>query len=114
MADVEQITAKQKNNGFTQTIATEKHERIARRSLHDIIIFHQAVEKEMQNMIAEKAKGGMFDTDLYDRMIAIHEQYKRVMTGFLELDDNSQRNALITFSDTIQDMMKYVHLRRKA
>jgi hypothetical protein len=113
VVDVDQIAAKKEKHGFTQAIASEKSERVARRSLHDIVVFHQAIEADMQRMLEAKANGSGFDTDLFERMAVVQEHYKRVMTGFLELDDNSQRNALITFADTIQDLLKYIHIRRK-
>ena len=114
MADVDTHKAKKIKGGFAASISLDKHERVARRSLQDIIIFYQAVEAEMQRMEAEEAKGNAIDSKLFARMTAVKEQYKRVMSGFLELDDNEQRHALITFSDTIQDLIKYIHMRKVA
>ena len=115
MADVgSKFTITKAKVDFAQAVSSEKHERIARRSLQDIIIFYQAVEKEMQKMWSDQAKGLAYDVKLLERLSAVKEQYKRVMTGFLELDDKSQHHALITFSDTIQDLMKYMHMRKPA
>jgi hypothetical protein len=98
-------------SGFTQAISSEKHERIARRSLLDIVSFYQMVEQEMQDMQKARASGADYDEALLERMSLVADQYKRVMSGFLELDDNSQRHALIEFADVAQDLVKYIHMQ---
>jgi len=99
---------------FAQVAASDNYERIARRSLQDIVIFYQAVKTEMQRMLADKSKGIPYDVEVLDRMSVVENQYKRVVTGFLELDDKSQHHALITFSDVVQDLIKCIHMRRTA
>ena len=112
MANVDIISPRKENKSvFTRAGSSEKHESIAHRSLQDLIAFYQVVENEMQQMLEKQVKGVAYDIDLFERMSVVKEQYKYVMTGFLELDDNSQRNALIAFADTVQDLMKYIHTR---
>lgn len=103
---------KGRNSGFTNVIASEKHERAAQRSLHEIIVFYQSVAKEMQRMLQDKAKGQAIDMDLFACMENVQKQYKNVIKGFLEKDDNGQRDALITYADAIQDLMKQMHMRK--
>ena len=112
MTNIRSTPMKKEKSGFIRAIASEKHERTARRSLHDIVAFYQLVEKEIRRLNADKIKGRTFDGDMYKRLALVQGQYKHVMKGFLELDDNRQRHALVTFADTIQDLMKYIHSRK--
>ena len=114
MSDRKNISHPKQKNDFSQAVVSEKHERVARKSLHDMVVFNQAVEEEMQQMEHDKARGKNIDSELYERMAVVREKYKSAMTGFLQLKDNDQRHALITFADAIQDLMKYIHLRRVA
>ena len=102
-----------KDKGFAHAAVSEKHERVARQSLHDIIVFYQALEKEIQAILAKKAKGVEYDAELLERMSVVKEKYHLAMDGFLELSENEQRHVLMVFADSIQDLMKYVHGRRK-
>lgn len=112
LADIDPISTLEIRSRFTQVISSEKHERIARRSLLDIVSFYQVVEQEIQDIEKAQAKGMPHDAALFERMLLVKDQYKRVMTGFLELDDNSQRHSLIEFADVAQDLVKYIHMRR--
>ena len=112
MKDADPVLTQKNKSGFTHVIASEKHEREAQRSLQDIVAFYQHIDKSMRKMLQEQSKGKVIDQDLFDRMVMVQDHYKKVMKGFLELDSNSQRHALISFADAIQDLLKYIHMRK--
>jgi len=103
---------KREQSAFTRAIASEKHERVARRSLYDIVTFQQVVETEIREMNLEKAKGHPVDAEMYEQLAKVQGQYKHAMQGLLEQDDSGQRHALVTFADAIQDLMKYIYSRK--
>lgn|GEM_PF-4389221 len=114
MAKLESIPQSDKDSkGFSESLGHERHHRAAMTSLRDIIVFHHAVKKEMQVVEDSVARGGHLDRDLYKKMVAVDETYKAVMSGFMHLNDDEQRHALITFSDAVKDLMGYVHHKRK-
>ena len=91
----------------------DRHARIARTSLHNLIVFHEMLEDEMRSMASERAaQGSGFDSALFDKMAVVKEKYLHVMAGLSGDDYQRERHALIDFADAVQDLMAFVHKRR--
>ena len=90
----------------------EKHERIARESLRSMVMFSDTLKSEIRRLTAEEAAGAPIDRALLDKMIVVKSKYIHVMAGFMELDDDEQRRALIVFADAVQDIVKHLHTPR--
>jgi hypothetical protein len=97
---------------FAQTVQTDKHERIARQSLHDMVVFHDTLVAEITTLKTEEAQGIAIDCEMLDKMIFVREKYEYAMNGFRELDINSERNALIALGDAMLDLMRLLHKRK--
>lgn len=99
--------------GYSGAVSHERHHRIAMASLHDLIAFHQLLRKEIQAIEDGFAKGQSYDRDLYKKMTDASQRYKDVMNGFVHLNDDDQRHVMITFADTVKDLMAHIHHKRK-
>ena len=53
------------------------------------------------------------DRGLLDKMVTAKEKYMWVMHELREGDDDQSRHALISFADTIQDLMAHIYKQRK-
>lgn len=98
---------------FAETIGKEKNARIARDALRDLMLFNNALESEMQQMMSAMQKGAQLDAQLLDKMTTAKEKYNYAMTGFKAFDDEMERYALTALADAIQDLMFYLHSRKK-
>ena len=92
--------------------AEERHTRIAREALRDLMQFNNALESEMHAMMAAVSKGSWLDHALLDKMNVVRKKYGYAMSGFKSFDDEMQRFALTALADAIQDLMFYLHTRR--
>jgi hypothetical protein len=99
--------------GFAETIGREKDERIARESLRDLILFNNALEMEMKNMLAAAQKGAALDDDMMGKMTSVKDKYNYAMSGLTAFDDETERCAFLALADAIQDLMAYLHLKRR-
>lgn len=107
------VAADRKNTGFSESLSHERHHRTALVGLRDLVVFHQALKKEMKAIEDSVARGLPMDRDLYQKMVAVDEKYKEVMTGFMHLNDDHQRHIMIIFADAVKDMMAHIHHKGK-
>lgn len=98
---------------FAETIGKEKNARIASEALRDLMLFNNALESELQQMMSAMQKGAALDHQLLDKMSAAKDKYNYAMSGFKAFDDEMQRFALTSLADAIQDLMFYIHSRKK-
>ncbi len=94
--------------GYTKVISLEKNERVAHASLHDMMVFHDALDKEMLRLEKEAAGGEPVDADLVRKMTVSHEKFQMVIQGFMTLGDD-QRHVLIEYGDAVQDLITHIH-----
>lgn len=115
MAEPETIPAfgKKFTEGFAESIGKEKNSRIARDALRDLMLFNNALETEMQSIMSSAQKGAKIDPMLVDKMTTVKDKYNYAMTGFKAFDDDMERYALTSLADAIQDLMFYLHNRKK-
>lgn len=115
MADYEAAPAfgKKFADNLAESVGKEKNARIARDALRDLMLFNNALESEMHNMMLSVQKGVKLDQQLVDKMTVVKDKYNYAMTGFKAFDDEMQRFALTALADAIQDLMFYLHGRRK-
>lgn len=92
----------------------DRHARIARASLHNLIAFYELLDEEMAAMMRDHTEHGTaLDKELFDRMVAVKEKYLHVMCGLTDDDYRRERHVLIGFADAVQDLMAYVHIQRR-
>lgn len=103
----------QRGSQFSQAIAQEKHERIARNYLYDLFIFHDELEKEIARYGEIPGKLTAIETEILERMLTTQEYYHAAMNGFKELSAEMQQHALVRFSDALLDLMKVMHKHRR-
>jgi hypothetical protein len=101
-----------KESSFSRTLNQEKHERIARHSLHDLVLFHEALETEIERVRALDRGNSDYIPELLEKMLIIQKQYHIVMQGFRELTAEQEQHALICFADAVLDLMKLIHKKR--
>jgi hypothetical protein len=99
--------------GFSDTIGREKCQRQAKECLRDLMLFNNALESELQSLGSARARGAAVDSGLLEKMALVKDKYTYAMTGLRAFDDEMQRFALSALADAIQDLMFYVHNRRK-
>lgn len=115
MADLDPIPSfgKKIAQDFSDTLGKEKHIRIAHDAVRDLMLFNNALETEVQSMMVAAQKGARLDQKLLDKMTIVKEKYNYAMSGFKAFDDDMQRYALTALADAIQDLMFYLHNKRK-
>jgi len=99
--------------GHAGITAHEKHERLARSMLHDLIVFYEALEQEMDRLRERERQGIAIDMMLYRYMEKVQAAYQVAIDGFRTFDVDHQRNLLIVFADAVQDMITHIHKRRE-
>lgn len=110
-----QATLSKKNiSGIAESIGDQKDERIIRESLRDIMLFNNALESEMKNMMVAVHSGKPLDHDLFDKMTRVKEKYNYAMSGLKAFNDEMQRIAFVALADAIQELMVLIHTRRHA
>lgn len=112
MADLDSIIDRDKESSFTRALSQEKHERTARHSLHDLVLFNEALEVEIGRVRALDAGDSEYIPELLEKMLLVQGQYHTVMRGFRELGAEQEHHALIGFADAILDLMKLIHKKR--
>lgn len=100
-------------DNFAESIGKEKNARIARDALRDLMLFNNALESEMQSMMSAVQKGAQLDHLMFDKMTVVKDKYNYAMSGFKAFDDEMERFALTSLADAIQDLMFYLHSRKK-
>lgn len=93
--------------GISNPISVED-ERIARNALRDLMLFHNAIQGELQKMRIEAKNGGKIDSVLYEKMLRVQNSYDYAMTGFKAFDDEMERVALLSLSEAIEDLMQFM------
>jgi hypothetical protein len=99
---------------FPETIIKEKHQRVATEAMRDLMLFNNALESEIRRFTSAMDHGRDFDTKMLALMSVAKERYNYAMSGFNSFEEAMQRYALCMLADAIQDLMFYVHNRRKA
>ena len=100
-------------DSFTESMTKEKNSRIARDALRDLMLFNNALESELQAINAAAQKGSTVDAELLRKMTTVKEKYNYAMSGFKAFDDEMERFALTSLADAIQDLMFYLHNRKR-
>ncbi len=101
------------DDGFSETISQERHARVARDSMRDLMLFHNALESEIQALQSLADKGQPIDKKLLSLMSGVKEKYDYAMSGLKTLHADLECFALCSLADSIQDLMCYVHNRKK-
>jgi len=111
LANVNTMIASDKEQGSRsiQTLNQEKHERIARNSLYDMFIFHEALEKEILRLNTLPTKLTETEAELLACMLAVQKHYHAALKGFKELSVEMQQHAVVRLSDSLIDLMKILH-----
>ncbi len=86
---------------------------IARIALNDLLVFHDALEAQIHQMLLDTQTRMPLDNELFEKMLAAQDSYVKVMRGFNENESIAQRNALIAFADAVQDIMVCYNRRRR-
>ena len=94
---------------FSQAVSHEKNERIARASLSDIMLFQKSVDEEIKRLTDAQTAGAVIDKELFTKMLGVKSEYQKMMDGFIDLDDDRQRHALIVYADAVQDLITHLH-----
>ena len=102
------IVSNEKKGSILKAISQEKNERVARTSLHDIMIFQQSMEKEIK-----KLEQSGTDTDLLKRMMKVKDHYQKVKFSFAGTDDENLRHSFIAYADALQDLITHIYRRRQ-
>lgn len=102
-----------KNSNFSNVAGAERHARVARDSLRDLIMFNRTLEEETHRLLAEKKKGATIDQELLSKMTAAKDTYLGAMQALKESGDERSANAMIILADAIQDLMAYIHIERR-
>lgn len=100
-----------KNGRFIEALHNEKHERLARNALHDLLAFHDQLEAEILRFSDPTCTSSM-EQEVLHRMKQVRACYNEVMQGFRELETGMQQYALVRFSDALLDLMKLVNRYR--
>ena len=101
------------SGSFASSTGKEKNERIARDALRDLMLFNNTLETELQSLKLSAQKDASTDQLLIDKMTFVKEKYNYAMAGFKAFDDEMERFALTALADAIQDLMFYLHKRKK-
>ncbi len=102
---------KNNNSKHSSTVAKEKHERLARSSLHDLLHFSAVLDDEiirLQNNKNPDAK----EQGLLQRMLATKGKFDLAISGMKSSDNDAGRHALICFADSVQDIIAFIHKDR--
>ena len=97
---------------FAETLDQERNKRVAQESLRNIVIFHKALEEEMQRVMTADKKGTPLDKELFAAMVTVKEKYFQIMHALRE-DEERVRHALISFGDAVQDLMAHMYKQRR-
>lgn len=97
---------------FSDVVRTEKNERIARGALQNLVRFGDTLESEIFEFQMDRENGKPIDDELLEKMLIVRVKYHVVMNGLMELDETSERHALLAFADAAHDMMKFMHRYR--
>jgi len=98
----------QKSGRFLEALHHEKHDRLARNALQDMLAFHEELEAEIVRFSDPACTSGM-EQEVLHRMIQVRECYHEVMQGFLRQETEAQQHVLVRFSDALLDLMKLVN-----
>ena len=99
--------------GIAESIGSQADEKLVRQSLRDIMMFHNALETEMRNMLTDVRGGKPLDRDLFDRMTEVKEKYNYAMSGLKAFNDEMQRLAFVALAASIQELMVFIQARRR-
>jgi hypothetical protein len=111
--DFKPNTGKQHKQSLAETVALKRNEGRASKALHDMIAFNDALEENMQTMLAENAQGHPMDKELFAKMLAVKEKYLTAMHGLLHYDDQEEHLALVIYADAVQDIITHLNKQRR-
>src|SRR5688500_1776113 len=93
------IHGKRTQKNFAEVVAKEKVNSVARKALHDLIVFNDAIEEEIQQLQASAAQGHGIDSDLLAKTMLIKEKYLSLLASFERADDQQEHLALVVYAD---------------
>jgi hypothetical protein len=99
--------------GFAESLGNERHSSRARKALHDMIVFNEAVEEEMQVLLNASSEGKAVDHDMLSKMAAVREKYFAMLEGFKTFDYQREHLALVIYADAVQDLIKQINKQKK-
>ncbi len=107
------MPGKKNKNNYAESVATGRNQSRAHKALYDMVVFNEAIEHDIQGMLASSAHGQGIDKDLLAKMITVKEKYLIAMQGIQEYDDQKQHLALIIYADAVQDVINHINKRKK-
>jgi hypothetical protein len=99
--------------GFVESLGNERYGSRARKALHDMIVFNEAVEEEMQVMLGASSEGRAVDHDMLSKMVAVREKYFAMLEGFKSFDYQREHLALVIYADAVQDLIQQINKQKK-
>lgn len=99
-------------DSFSGAVHHEKHERLARESLRELLRFRDSLGKEIARLQASFGNHTESDTKILSYMQISTDLYDEAMEAMRAGQGNEGRIALIKFADSVQDLMAYVHKMR--
>jgi hypothetical protein len=106
------MRASGKDNFSSHSLMIQKHERVARESIHHIVAFSDTVEKEILKLKEAERHGQMVDGEMMEKLLRVKEKQQSAMEGMRYLDATSARHRLIEYGDAVQDLMSHIHHRK--
>ena len=110
-AEMKMTTGGDHKSRFLDALHNEKHDRLARNALHDLIAFHEQLEAEI-GRFSDPACASCLEQEVLQRMQHVKDCYDDVMLGFREQETGVQQHTLVRFSDALLDLMKLVNRYR--
>src|SRR5688572_21016360 len=92
----------------TSAVAQEKHDRMARKSLQDMLHFSDMLESEITRLQAQQDRDAK-EQELLQRMLITKSKFDLAMRAMREPDSDASRHALIRFADSVQDIIAFIH-----
>lgn len=108
----QRMSRKKASPGYSAAFDEQKHDRIARVCLQDMLVFHDALNQEIDKLHHAGGDISQYQA-LLEKMVAVREKYSHAMCNLRESKNNRECQALIAYADAIQDLMVYLHQQRK-
>src|SRR5690606_27359680 len=94
---------------FSDSINNQKHERLARASLQELLRFNDALDSEISKFKNGALENVPTDMQMMQYMQTSKTLFDEAMRAMRGANGEEGRLALIKFADSVQDLMGYIH-----